>query len=292
MLSPPRAYLSLDWIDQQKFPLIHQIIFGRVEKSLADELADNPGAVHEKDAMGRTALDWATARAQLTDMTLLIKHGSEVNTMDKEGRTTILHAVDSHNHDAVRIILEAGGKPNPIVPPGLHRSSPLIAASTGCLKETMELLLEHGAKVDACNPEGRTALQAVAIASATQSGTCANILLSHGADPYDISRNGHSALTMAIIYNNHAVLKAFIERCDARPGQGLHLLSHIATSADADTMSILAGSDLFKQGEYNADCSENLRDAVQQRTDYDERLNSVFEELLGQVRVLRKPSAG
>ncbi|GKT88572.1 ankyrin repeat containing protein [Colletotrichum tofieldiae] len=150
----------MDWIDEQEFPLIHRIIFGLGlhGESLSDVLKDNPDAVNRKDAQGRTALDWATARAQLHDMKLLIEHGADVNTMDVNGRTTVLHAVDSHSDAALQIVLEAGANPNPDIPEGLRRSSPLTSASFGGLKEMVRLLLDFGADVDACNPEGRTPL--------------------------------------------------------------------------------------------------------------------------------------
>lgn len=153
-LNPPSK--ERDWIEEQQFPEIHNIILGRSSKPLEAELDDNP------DAKGRTALDWATARAHLSNMRLLIARGSPINTMDVNGRTTVLHAVDSHDDDALRIILEAGANPNPEVPKGLFRSSPPTAASFGGLVGMIKLLIKFGAEVDECNPEGRTALQAVA----------------------------------------------------------------------------------------------------------------------------------
>lgn len=131
-----------DWIDDQDFPLPHKIIFGLSDARLEDELEGNPEATKLKDAQGRTALDWATARGQLDYMTLLISHGSEVNSMDAAGRTTVLHAVDSHNVEALKIILEAGANPNPQISGQLARSSPLTSASFGGL--------EHDNSVTVC----------------------------------------------------------------------------------------------------------------------------------------------
>jgi ankyrin repeat protein len=170
--------------------------------------------------------------------------------MDVSGRTTVLYTVDSHNDNTLRILLEAGVNPNPEVPKGLFRSSPLTIASFGGLVGMIELLIKFGAKVDACNPEGRTALQAVA---SIQNVEYADILLTNSADLGYISSNRHSPLTTAIIYNNHAVLKLFIDRCDTSRLKGLQLLRIIAESADAETMSILASLDLLKQTLLNGD---------------------------------------
>jgi ankyrin repeat protein len=78
--------------------------------------------------------------------------------MDVSGRTTVLYTVDSHNDDALYILLKAGVNPNPEVPKGLFRSSPLTVASFGGLVGIIKLLIKFGATVNACNPEGRTAL--------------------------------------------------------------------------------------------------------------------------------------
>jgi ankyrin repeat protein len=235
----------------------------------------DPDAVHLTDAVGRTALDWATALARLSDMKDLIKHGSPLNTMDISGRTTVLHAVDSHSVDALNIILEAGANPNPEVREGLYRSSPLVAASFGGLVGMIKLLLKWGAKVDACNPEGRTALHTVA---SRQSVECAKVLLLNGADMCYVSKNGHSPLTTAIAYNNHAVLELFIDRCDINRLKGFQLLSFIAESADVKMMSILAASGLLKQT-LDEDGFIAGRETLRLRTDYDEALCNAFENL-------------
>lgn len=71
-------------------------------------------------------------------------------------------------------------------------------------------LLQYGAEPDAINPEGYTALHSIA---ATHNVDCALILLEWGADLNAVSTNGRTPLTTAIIYNNHPVLKLFVDRC-------------------------------------------------------------------------------
>lgn len=197
-------------MEEQNFPLIHRIIFGLSTKALITEVEESPHCIHVMDAQGRTALDWATARAQLEDMKLLIKHGASPNVMDITGRTTVLHAVDSHSDEALRIVLAAGGNPNPKMPKGVFRSSPLTSSGFGGLAGMLRLLLQFGAEPDAINPEGYTALHSIA---ATHNVDCALILLEWGADLNAVSTNGRTPLTTAIIYNNHPVLKLFVDRC-------------------------------------------------------------------------------
>lgn len=199
-----------DWIDEQNFPLVHRIIFGLSSKCLAAELDENPNAIYVTDAQNRTALDWATARIQLEDISLLIRHGADPNNMDITGRTPVLHAVDSHTVSCLRLILEAGGHPNPTMPKGKFRSSPLTAAGFAGMPEMLKLLLDFEADPNACNPEGLTALHSVA---RTQNVDCALLLLEFGADLNAVSSTGKTPLTIAIMYNNHPVLKLFVDRC-------------------------------------------------------------------------------
>jgi ankyrin repeat protein len=199
-----------DWIEEQNFPLVHRIIFGLSSKPLAAELDENPHAVYLTDAQNRTALDWATARSQLEDMALLIKYGADPNNMDVTGRTPVLHAVDSHDVNSLRVILEAGGNPNPTYPKGMFRSSPLTAAGFAGMPTLLKLLLDFEANPNACNPEGLTALHSVA---RTHNTECAVLLLEYGADLNAMSSNGRTPLTTAIIHNNHPVLRLFVDRC-------------------------------------------------------------------------------
>lgn len=278
-LNGSSEYAHRDWIEEQRFPLIHNIILGRSKEVLNTELMSNLGAASVKDTIGRTALDWATALAQLSVMKILIDHGSPVNTMDVTGRSTVLHAVDSHNEDALLIVLQAGADPNPELQNGIFRSSPLTAASFGGLVGMMKLLLKFGAHVNACNPEGRTALHTVA---SMHNVECAEILLAHGADIGYMSSNGHSPLTTAIAYNNHPVLKLFIDRCETNHLRIHQLLSIIAKSADAKTISILATSDLVKHT-LNGEGVVASRATLRARTDYGEELGNAFDHFSSQL---------
>lgn len=282
-----------NWIEEQNFSLLHQIVFGLSSCSLAAALREYPDAVHAKDTQGRTALDWATARAQLSDMKLLIEHKSNVNGMDVSGRSTILHAVDSHNVEAVCILLKAGADPNPMVPEGLFRSSPLKAASFGGLVEMVKLLLQFGAEVDAYNPEGHTALHAAVI---TQNVECASILLEKGASLGDVAGNGCTPFVTAIIHNSYAVLKLFVNRryghVTAAHVKGPQVLAVIAEHADTDTMSIIASFLPLKLalGLSRVNIAADIK-IPRQRRDYDQKLGETFDDLLSSIAMAKEQSA-
>ncbi|KAL8983326.1 MAG: hypothetical protein Q9205_002410 [Flavoplaca limonia] len=271
-----------DWVAEQNFPLVHKIIFKLSSKSLIDELEENPNAVYVTDAQNRTALDWATARVQLEDMSLLIGYGADPNNMDITGRTPVLHAVDSHNALCLNLILEAGDNPDPTMPHGVFHSSPLTAARFSKRPELLKLLLSFEADPNACNPEGMTALHSVA---RTHNVDCALLLLEFGADLNAKSSNGRTPLTTAIIHNNRPVLQLFVDRCyeyiTTMRLHGFHILQIIAEHADIDTMHILASSHPMKVSyDVNVDSIATSRLVLQQRRDCDEKLTEAFDELI------------
>lgn len=225
LLNPPEEYVLKDWAEAQEFPRIHKIVLERLvavkshgslgrDDMLKQVLAETPLAAWHLDAMGRTALDWATARAQHSMMRILISANAPVENMDREGRTPVLHAVDSGNLEALRILMLAKANVDPLIPRSLHRSSPLIAATFGCKKCMVKLLLDYGAKVDARNPEGRTALYTIAdrlVGDFVDRADIARYLLDAGADMFETSHESrNSPLVAAILSNNHAVLQTFV----------------------------------------------------------------------------------
>ncbi|KAF3920185.1 Ankyrin-1 [Arthrobotrys entomopaga] len=272
-----------DWVEEQNFPLVHRIIFGLSPKLLAVELEERPDAVYMTDSQGRTALDWATARVQLDEMALLLAHGADPNNMDVTGRTAVLHAVDSHNVPCLTLILEGGGNPNPKMPKGIFRSSPLTAAGFGGMPEMLKVLLKFGADPNACNPEGLTALHSVA---RTKSVDCALLLLEWGADLNAVSQNGVTPLTTAIMHNNHAVLRLFVDRgfeyvSTSRLYLGPQLLPIIAEYSDKETMSILASSQPLKLSyDLSVDGLTAAHEILQRRRDCNEELSQAFKDLI------------
>lgn len=204
------AATGRNWVEDQNFPLAHRIVLGISSKSLEVELQENPHAIYLTDALGRTVLDWASARAQAEDVALLLSNGSNPNTMDFSGRSSILHCVDNASIPCLRLLLKAGAHPNPKLPRGIYRSSPLAAAASGGKRDVLRILLEYDADANIATPEGLTPLHIVA---SSQDSACALTLLEHGADLNALSRDGRTPLTTAIAHNNHEVLKLFVDQC-------------------------------------------------------------------------------
>lgn len=168
-------------------------------------------------------------------MRTLLAHGADPNNMDVTGRTPVLHAVDSHDIPCLRLILEAGGNPNPKMPKNLFRSSPLTASGFAGMPGMLKLLLDFDADPNACNPEGLTALHSVA---RTHNVDCALLLLEYGADLNAMSTNGLTPLTIAIINNNHPVLQLFVDRCFEYLTTTHLKGEYSTTSAFSDTLQV------------------------------------------------------
>ena len=189
----------------------------------------------------------------------------------------VLHAVNSHDNDAFHIILEAGVDSNPKVPKDLFCSNPLIAVSFDGLMGMIKLLIKFGTKINECNSEGQTALQAVA---SMQNIKCVNILLTCDVNLNYILKNGHSPFITVIMYNNHTVLKLFLNQYHISCQKWPQLLPIIAKSVDTEMILILTSSDLLlKWTLLNRDGFAVGCGTLQLQMNYDEKLNDVFEEL-------------
>ncbi|EPE09502.1 ankyrin repeat containing protein [Ophiostoma piceae UAMH 11346] len=231
-------YKNRDWVDEQGFPEIHQIVFGTLSHPLEDYVRENPFSVQLRDSLGRTAMDWAVARKQLHDMHTLIRYGASVNTMDNEGRTTLQHAIDSHSIETLRVVLEAGADPNCQIPSRFHRSSAVTSASlAGDVAPGMvALLIQYDARINALNPEGQTALERAAL---TDNLACAQVLIANGADMDHVSGTGITPMQAAVKHNSHAVLSYFVSLASENRGFGPdHLIEYVLKYGDATTQKI------------------------------------------------------
>jgi ankyrin repeat protein len=123
---------------------------------LAQRLRQRPAAVRAFDPEGRTPLHVAADEGSVEAGELLVKAGTDVDAVDKGGRTALAQAVTNDSRFS-RFLLESKADPNLALPDGrtpLH----LAAARQPDSKSMLQLLLEADADPAATTKQGQTIL--------------------------------------------------------------------------------------------------------------------------------------
>jgi ankyrin repeat protein len=274
-----------DWIEDQNFTVLHKIVTGLNFQSLDDALVLYQDDIDAVDALGRTPLTWAAARGDEKAVATLLSYGAGLNTLDIQWTGPVSYAAERSHVVCVRLLLEAGACPDPIIPGGLQIGSPLNCAarnSTNAL--VLKTLLDFGADVDASGVDGKTPLIHV---SRTDNASFATLLLEYGADINAADITSHTPLTTAITYNSHNVLQLLLDRWFEYSScprlRGHHLLETAAVFADLETLKILVATDHFRL-KYDkdyilADCAIRVQD----RYDVDDQILAAFKDLVSVI---------
>ena len=109
---------------------------------------------------------------------ILIDHGADVNTTNKNRETALLLACEERHVGAMNVLLKRGANPNITGDDGntcLHN-----VVTYECSNDALQALIDHGANVNATNHKNQTALM---IACLKGTVDVLHILLKAGADP-------------------------------------------------------------------------------------------------------------
>ncbi|KAF7939982.1 uncharacterized protein EAE98_000109 [Botrytis deweyae] len=276
---------SSDFVENQNFAAIHKIVLRLSMKDLEEEILRNPSQIDVHDATGRTALEWAAARGDERSLITLLSYGADPNNIDHKLNTPITLASNQNHTVCVRLLLEAGAYPDPVLPNGIKFGSPLNRAARNASDPLLlKTLLDFNADIEAGNVDGVTPLLQVARGN---SASHAMLLLEYGANINVTSKAGRKPLTTAIIHNNHNVLQLLLDRwyeySECPRLKGPHLLELVAQYADLDTISILASTNhlriKFDKSYVFGDFVTRLR----KRSGVTDKLLSAFEDLLNVI---------
>jgi ankyrin repeat protein len=114
-------------------------------------------AISSRDPMGNTPLHAAALCGYSTAVSVLLRHGAEVNATNNAGATPLLYG--AHHAGIVRDLLAHAADPNI---PSINGQTPLLAAATcGQSYEAVRLLIEHRANVDVGANYGRALPRAI-----------------------------------------------------------------------------------------------------------------------------------
>ena len=191
--------------------LIQNSLAGNAEK--VAELLKQGANPNTQRTPGITVLHWAAKGGHLKVMRLLIDHGADVNARTRDGKfTPLVEAAGSREPAAVKLLLEAGAKPDGfelgqacwlgrteavklLLTAGVNPDAGIVSAAHGGHVEIVRLLLERGANVNIKSKDGDTALQRGAL----QGGlTTVQLLLGAGADPNVADNVGDTPLHKAV----------------------------------------------------------------------------------------------
>ena len=282
-----------DWVEDQKFPLLHRIVLGLNGKDLEQALAEDPTTVDYEDAMGRTALNWAAARGDERSVAVLLSYGADPNILDCQHSGPLSYSAEKNHTVCVRILLEAGAQPDPVIPGGQRVGSPLNCASRNASDPVLiKSLLDFGADVDASGVDGRTPL---IHAARTDNVSFALLFLEHNANINAVATDGQTPLTTAIVNNSHRVLQLLLSRWADYSGcprlRGPHLLNTAAQFADHETLAILCLTNHIRLKYDKNYHTGDFEKVLHQRHDSDEKLRQAFADLMAIVREEVSPEA-
>lgn len=281
-----------EFIENQDFAPIHKIVLKLSLLDLEAEILRDPDNIDVRDAMGRTALEWAAARGDDRAVITLLSLGAEPNIMDNKLNTPLTLASNQGHTLCVRLLLEAGALANPITPPGVKFGSPLNCAARNATDPLlMKTLLDFNADIEASGVDGITPLLHVARGKPV---SFAKLLLDYGADINATSKDGLTSLTAAIIYNNHDVLHLLLDRwfeyTECPRLKSPHLLDLIIDYADIETMSILTSATHLQIHGDNSYVLEKSAAQLRKRLDLTDDMVVAFEGLLDTIREYPKHS--
>jgi ankyrin repeat protein len=283
-----------DFVEEARFTQTHRIVLGLSMLSLEEEIILHPEDIDAVDAMGRTSLAWAAARGDRRAVVTLLSHGANPNITDVQLSSAVSNAAAQGHTVCVRLLLEAGGHPDPPLPSGIKKGSPLTCAARNATDLLLlKTLLDFGADVDSAGTDGKTAL---IHAARTDNASFVVLLLEYGADINATSESGSTPLTTAITYNSHNVLRLILDRwheySDCPRLKGPHLLQIAALYADLETMSILAATDHFRMKYDQHYTLGDFQSRLRQRPDLTDKLALAFDDLLSIINLAPDPREG
>ena len=271
-----------DFIDDSSFTQTHRIVLGLSTRDLEEELLINAHEINAQDSMGRTAMAWAAARNDRHAIVTLLRYCADPNIIDVQISGPLSNAAAQGHTACVKLLLDAGARPDLPLPRGIIKGGPLnVAARNSKDPVLVKILLDFEADVDQCGVDGKTALFH---AAQKDDASLAILLLENGAVINLASKTGDTPLTTAITHNSHNVLRLFLERwheysiCPRLKGP--HILKITALYADIETMGILANTDHSRLKYDKKYALGDLTQVLRTREDATNKLAFVFDELL------------
>lgn len=195
-----------------------------------------PSDINQMDRYGRTAMHYAADNGEPSVVQLLISNGCNVNNTCTSESMSPLHLAASKGHlDAVFMLVSAGARVDHM---NNTRSTALHLASSRGHWQVAQLLLQRGANVNALDSHERSPL----VRAVTAGEACtAELLLRHGAHVNVEDVHGHTPLCEAVWSGCVPVVQALI-CAGAKVTQSHHLLHYAVQSHQPDVVRMLVSA--------------------------------------------------
>jgi ankyrin repeat protein len=134
----------------------------------------------------------AALNGQINQVLKLISEGTDVNSLDSNGRTALIYAAYNGHSEIIKKLIERGA---PVNLQDVNGRTALMMASSGPYPDAVKVLLDHQADPNITDKdEHYTALM---YAASEGQMDVVKILLSYGADPSLKDIDGDDAMTFA-----------------------------------------------------------------------------------------------
>lgn len=205
-------------------------------EAIVQALVKHGADVNMLDRKGRGALHLATQLNDAETVDILLQHKANPSKYDEYHSTTPLHIACERGYSIIADkLLEAGANANE----SERTLAPLVYAVLHKNFECAKVLIEHNAETNVCDGRGNTVLH---IAVSNKDADTVKLLLDHEADPYGKTRDDDTLVCLAALTDSSSVLEVLVEhKCDVNDhntDEPPALVAAVARS-NVDTVDIL-----------------------------------------------------
>ncbi len=176
--------------------------------------------VDSTDTEGWTSLMHSSCNGHTDTVKVMLGCGASVNTVSQQGQTSLqLASVNGHT-EITELLLKSGATVNL---PNNNGTTPLVMASHECYIDTARVLLDYGASVNTAGQQGQTSLQLASFQGHTE---MVRLLLEKGATVNLSNSQGITPLTLASQNGHTHTVRLLLEK-----GAEVNLPSHSGTTA-------------------------------------------------------------
>lgn len=212
--------------------------------SCIDHLVHAGANINAADRIGRTPLHAAsTAKGTSTAVAALVRHGADMDSLDKKKHSPLISAVEARQLSPARELLLAGAdvsaRHGPLRKTLLHQ--PAVEGNIDMLR----LLLQHGADVNACTT---TAITPLRLASSRDHPKAIDMLVCAGAEVESTDRLSCTALYAACQTSSLRAVRALLRNGANPTGNDWNPPLHGAATRVGSEKAVLIADLLLRNG--------------------------------------------